>query len=43
MIFEVGDVVGTASDKVVHRDHFIATREKVIAQVRADKARTASD
>jgi len=43
MILQLRDVVGTAGDEIVNRDHFIAARDKVITQMRADKARAAGN
>ena len=40
IVFKVRDVVGATRDEIVHRNHLIAARNKVIAEVRADESRT---
>ena len=41
--FEVGDVVHTPSDQVVHRDHLVTFVHKAIAKVRSDETSSTCD
>src|SRR5574337_1046830 len=43
MNLQLRKVIGTARDEIVEGDDLVAAREKVIAQVRADKAGASRD
>ncbi len=43
MIVQLREVSGTAGQEIINRDNFVAACDEMVAQVRADKTRTAGN